>query len=189
MKNIIYIKNMVCQRCIISVENIFKKLNIPYTFIKLGEVQFDTEQKHINFKELEKELKAVGFELISDKKNKIINQIKEEIINYIHYTPDFKRKLNFSDYLVKKTGHGYSYLSKLFSSVESQTIEKYIILQKIEKVKELLSYKELSLSEISYELEYSSVQHLSSQFKKITGFTPTEFKKSNVNIRKSLDKL
>lgn len=189
MKNYIHIKNMVCHRCILMVEQILTKLNIPYIEVRMGEVLLDTELKNIDIDNFEKELNAVGFELISDKKSQIISQIKNEIINYIHYRPDFKRKLNFSDYLAKKTGYGYSYLSKLFSSVEAQTIEKYIIMQKIEKVKELLIYNEYSLSEISYQLEYSSVQHLSRQFKNITGLTPTEFKKAGINTRKSLDKI
>ncbi|MCF6364809.1 MAG: AraC family transcriptional regulator [Bacteroidales bacterium] len=189
MKTSLYIKNMVCPRCISSVRQILIKLNIPFSDIRLGEVTITIKKEEIDFLSLDKELRAVGFELIDDKKSKIISQIKTEVINYIRYSPDFTRKVNFSDYLAGKVGHDYPYLSKLFSSVEAQTIEKYIILQKIERVKELLIYNELSLSEISYEMEYSSVQHLSRQFKDVTGITPTAFKKLESGKRKSLDEI
>ncbi len=188
-ENNLYIKNMVCRRCIITTEQILNKLNIPFTEVKLGQVILKTHKNKIDLKLLDNELQAVGFEIIDDKKSKIISRIKTEVIKYIHHTPELKRKINFSDYLAEKIGQDYSYLSKLFSSVEAQTIEKYIILQKIEKVKELLIYNEMSLSEISYELEYSSVQHLSRQFKDVTGLTPTAFKKLEFKRRKGLDKV
>ncbi len=189
MSSNIYIKNMVCPRCISAVSQILQKLDIPFSDLKLGEVTINTKKENIDLKLLGNELFSVGFELIDDKKSKIISQIKTEVINYIRYSPDFTRKVNFSDYLADKIGYDYPYLSKLFSSVEAQTIEKYIILQKIERVKELLIYNELSLSEISYEMEYSSVQHLSRQFKDVTGLTPTAFKKLESGRRKSIDKI
>jgi AraC-like DNA-binding protein len=134
-------------------------------------------------------LKENGFELIDDKKSKLIDSIKTLIIEKIHHSGEGREVINYSDYISGKIGYDYSYLSNLFSSVEGTTIEKYIILQKIEKVKELLVYDELTLNEISYQLDYSSVQHLSSQFKKITGLTPSHFKKLKENKRKPLDSI
>jgi len=189
MNTSLYIKNMVCPRCISAVEQLLNKFNIPFSEVKLGEVVLEAEKSEIDIELLDKELKEIGFELLNDKKSNIINQIKTAIINYIHHSEDLIRKENYSDYLKNKLGLEYSYLSKLFSSVEAQTIEKYIILQKTEKVKELLIYDELSLSEISYQLDYSSVQHLSRQFKRITGMTPSAFKNSDNRKRNTLDKL
>ncbi len=180
---------MVCPRCISSVKQILSEMNIPYSEVKLGEAIVNIEKGKIDLALFEKKLKEIGFELIDDKKSKILSQIKTEIIKYIHFSPDFVKKVNFSDYLSEKIGYDYSYLSKLFSSAEAQTIEKYIIQQKIEKVKELLIYNELSLSEISYELDYSSVQHLSRQFKDVTGMTPTAFKKLDKHKRKPLNEI
>lgn len=180
---------MVCPRCITSVENILSEMDIPFADIQLGKVILNNENTKINLKTLNENLNAVGFELIDDNNSKIVSQVKSEIINYIHFSPNEIRKFNFSDYLEKKIGMSYSSLSRLFSSVEAQTIEKYVISQKIERVKEYIIYDELSLSEISYMLDYSSVQHLSKQFKTITGMTPTSFKKLEIKNRKSIDKI
>lgn len=187
IKNPIYIKNMVCPRCITAVEESLKKLNIPFSEVKLGVVVINKKLSINENQKLNEILISKGLELINDKKDKIISQIKSEIITYIHHSPNIKE--NFSNFLSEKLGYEYSYLSKLFSSVEEQTIEKYFILQRIEKVKELLNYNELSLSEISYELDYSSVQHLSKQFKNITGLTPSQFKRLENKNRKSLDEI
>jgi AraC-like DNA-binding protein len=130
-----------------------------------------------------------GFELIDDKKGQLIDDIKTIIIELIHYQREIDEHINFSDYISKEVGYDYSYLSNLFSIVEGTTIEKYIIHQKIEKAKELLVYDELTLSEISWQPGYSSVQHLSRQFKKTTGLTPSHFKKVKENRRKPLDKV
>ena len=134
-------------------------------------------------------LKENGFEVIDDRKSQLIDNIKTLIIEKIHHAKGSFEPINSSDYIAREIGSDYSYLSNLFSSVEGITIEKYIINQKIEKVKELLVYNELSLSEISCQLGYSSVQHLSSQFKKVTGLTPTHFKKLGGNKRKSIDEV
>ena len=187
--NILHIKNMVCPRCISAVKQTLTELNIPFIDVKLGEAVLSINKKQIDRDLLDKKLQKIGFELIDDEKSYIVSQIKTEIIKYIHHTPDLIRKVNFSDYLSDKIGQSYSSLSRLFSSVEAQTIEKYIILQKIEKVKELLIYDEMTLSEISYELDYSSVQHLSRQFKDVTGMTPTQFKKLENKSRKPLNEI
>jgi len=185
----LHIKNMVCPRCIKVVKEELEKLEIPVEHIELGKVktskQIDNELK-LSVKRV---LRENGFELIDDKKSQMIEHIKTLIIEKIHYSDNDKQVLNSSDYLAMELGHDYSYLSHLFSSIEGITIEKYIINQKIERVKELLIYDELSLKEISYQLGYSSMQHLSNQFKKVTGLRPTQFKQLSENKRKPLDSL
>lgn len=180
---------MVCNRCIKVVKDEFAKLDLVIEEIELGKVNVSTQLSNDRIKEVRKVLDDNGFELIDDKKSKLIDRIKTIIIERIHYSDTGFESLNSSEYLSIELGHDYSYLSNLFSSVEGITIEKYIINQKIEKVKELLVYGELSLNEISYQLGYSSVQHLSNQFKKITGLTPSHFKKLKENKRKPLDEV
>jgi AraC family transcriptional regulator len=184
---ILRIKNMVCQRCKMVVESELKKLKFHPITISLGEVVIEeksltTDQRH----QLNNALNTVGFELIDDKRSKLIEQIKTFIIETIHHKKEKPQK-NFSKLLSQHLHHDYSYLSKLFSEVEGITIEQYILNQKIEKVKELLLYDELSLSEIAFQLGYSSTAHLSAQFKKLTGFTPSLFKQMGVQSRKALD--
>ncbi len=180
---------MVCPRCIKVVGEELTKLNIEIEHIELGKVITSTALDIQKTGQIKKVLEENGFELIDDKKSKIIGNIKTLIIEKIHHSDSGFEKLNSSDYIAGKLGYDYSYLSNLFSSVEGITIEKYIINQKIEKVKELLVYDELTLNEISYQLGYSSVQHLSNQFKKVTGLTPSHFKKIGGNKRKFLDEL
>ena len=139
-------------------------------------------------KELEKVLIPLGFEIIDDKKSRVIEQIKNVIIDLVHHQ-DNETKNNLSDVLSKELHHDYNYLSNLFSEVEGTTIEKYFIAQKIEKVKELLVYDELSLSEIAFRLNYSSAAYLSNKFKKVTGLTPSHFKQVKEDKRKPLDKV
>ena len=182
------IKNMVCPRCIKVVKDEFEKLKIPVESVELGKVTTPFELNAEKTKAVQKVLEENGFELIDDRKSKLIDSIKTLIIQKIHHSKDNNiQSINSSDYISGELGYDYSYLSNLFSSVEGITIEKYIINQKIEKVKELLVYDELTLNEISYQLAYSSVQHLSSQFKKVTGLTPSHFKKLKENKRKPLD--
>lgn len=164
-----------------------EKLKLHPVNIALGEVvieekQLDKDQQS----ELSVALKAVGFELIDDRRGKIIEQIKNFIIDTVHYQ-DEQPKKNYSELLSQHLHLDYSHLSNLFSEVEGITIEQYIINQKIEKVKELLTYDELSLSQIALQLAYSSTAHLSTQFKKLTGLTPSQFKQMGVKSRKSLD--
>ena len=180
---------MVCNRCIKVVKEELSNLGYQIRTIELGEVTLKEGLLGKDIELISQVLTHNGFELIDDRKSKIINRIKTLIIEFIHYDREKPEYMNLSDFLAKEIGHDYSYLSNLFSSVEGITIEKYLINQKIEKVKELLVYDELSLNEISYQLGYSSVQHLSSQFKKITGLTPSHFKKIKNKKRNPLDKV
>jgi len=185
---ILHIKNMVCNRCIKVVRDELGKLGYHVDEIKLGEVKINLTGK-FNLDEITKALDENGFELLGDKQAKMIEDIKITLIDFIHNHPDRLEKVSLSKYLADKFYITYQHLSTLFSSKEGITIEKFFINQKIEKAKELLVYDELTLSEISYQLGYSSVQHLSNQFKKITGFTPSDFKKLKNKNRKPLDKL
>lgn len=179
---------MVCGRCKLIVRAELEKLGLPARSIELGEVEFegsiDDEQK----KQVSDRLKSFGFELISDKRSKTIEQVKNLIRELVH-DKNNEIEMNLSEYLRQKTNTDYNTLSNLFSEVEGVTIEKYFILQKIERVKELLMYDEMSLSEIAYALNYSSVGYLSNQFKKITGLTPSHFKNLKSNMRKHIDEL
>ncbi|ODS91384.1 MAG: AraC family transcriptional regulator [Chryseobacterium sp. SCN 40-13] len=186
--NTLFIKNMVCNRCIMVVQNELDKLGLAVKNIKLGEVTLDKEPTAEEKDKLDKALVLLGFELIDDKKSRIIEKIKNIIIELVHHQNN-DAKTNLSDVLSSQLHHDYNYLSNLFSEVEGTTIEKYFIAQKIEKVKELLVYDELSLSEISFRLNYSSVAYLSNQFKKVTGLTPSYFKQIRDDKRKPLDKV
>jgi len=185
----LYIKNMVCPRCIQSVQRIITEAELDLVHIELGKVVVYNKVSREQLSEIDKQLKDSGFELLQDKTQKTIEEIKTEIINMIHYEKKIDGHVNISNHLSKKTGCDYSYLSNLFSSVEGITIEKYLIRQKIERAKELLVYDELSLKEISWDLGYSSVQHLSTQFRKITGLSPSQFKKLRSIERKPLDQV
>lgn len=184
----LYIKNMVCRRCKMAVLSELDKLDLKPLSVELGEVELSApisdEQKQV----LSKGLYALGFELIDDKKSKVIEKIKNLIVELVHYK-DNDLKTNLSHFLADNLGQEYSALSNLFSEVEGITIEQYFISQKIEKVKELLMYNELSLSEIAYQLNYSSVSHLSRQFKKVTGLTPTYFRNLKDRKRKQIEDL
>ena len=184
----IYIKNMVCNRCIRAVGAILEKMNIPHGSVLLGEVELDeplSGQKKID---LSTALEKEGFELIDDRRSRLIEKIKQQILARINSGLD-ESTGNLSDHLSKELHLDYAYLSTLFTSVEGVTIEKYFIAQKIEKVKELLVYDELSLSEIAFQLGYSSVQYLSNQFRKVTGLTPSHFRKLGAEKRKPLDQV
>src|SRR6266498_5006638 len=187
-QNILLIKNMVCDRCIMSVENIFHTLNIPYSKISLGEVNLEEKLSDTDIKNIETALRKIGFELIDTRVNKIVEDIKQTAVEYLNLGMD-SQNLNLSSFITNKIPYDYSYLSDLFSSIEGKTIEQFFILQRIEKVKELLVYDQLSLTEISYQTGFSSVHHLSSQFKNVTGLTPSHFKKIGAEKRKSLDAL
>ena len=186
--NTIFIKNMVCDRCIMVVQNELEKLGLDAKNIKLGEVILSKEITSLEKENLSKTLEPLGFEVIDDKKGRIIEKIKNIIIDLVHHQ-DSDVKTNLSDVLSDKLHHDYNYLSNLFSEVEGTTIEKYFIAQKVEKVKELLVYDELSLSEIAFRLNYSSVAYLSNQFKKVTGLTPSYYKQIRDDKRKPLDKV
>lgn len=179
---------MVCNRCIMVVQHEMNKLGVEAESLKLGEVKLKKPLTSGERMALEKALIQSGFEMIDDKKSRVIERIKNIIIDLVHYQ-DNDTKTNLSDLLSKKLNHDYNYLSNLFSKVEGSTIEKYFIAQKIERVKELLVYDELSLSEIAFQLNYSSVAYLSNQFKKVTGLTPSHFKQIRQEKRKPLDKV
>lgn len=171
-----------------AVRNELDKLGLKLKDIRLGEATLEREPAAEEKRKLEEALVALGFQLIDDKKSRLIEKIKNIIIELVHHQ-DGEIKTNLSELLSSKLHRDYNYLSNLFSEVEGSTIEKYYITQKIEKVKELLVYDELSLSEIAFRLNYSSVAYLSNQFKKVTGLTPSHFKQVKENKRQSLDEV
>jgi AraC family transcriptional regulator len=173
-----------------AVQHIIDKVGLHAEKVTLGEVLVREDNLPVStIANLDNELQTLGFERIDDRRSRIIEGIKKKIINLIHHRDRVSMKHNWSDVLAEELNHEYNYLSNLFSSVEGITIEQYIIRQKIERSKELLFYDELTLSEIADKLGYSSVAHLSAQFKKVTGLTPSELKKSHAinNSRKPLD--
>ena len=182
----LFIKYMVSLRCKMVVKTELEKLGILYKKVDLGEVVTFQNLTTAQTESLKIALRKSGLELMDDKKAILIERIKVVIIEMVHYAED-RPKTNFSDFLSEKLDHDYTYLANLFSEVTGITIEQYIISHKIEKVKELLIYDELSLTEIAYRLNYSSVGHLSNQFKKITGLTPTFFKHLKKKKRETLN--
>ena len=182
------IKNMVCQRCIITVEHILSNAGIPFRKVIMGEVELDRKLDEHEADLLRRELNHIGFELIETRLNKIIEDIKLAVLEYLSMPSESQSK-NLSSFITDRIPNDYSYLSDLFSSVEGKTIERFFILQRTEKVKELLVYDQLSLTQIAYQTGYSSVHHLSGQFKKVTGLTPSHFKKLAGEKRKGLDQV
>ena len=185
---ILHVKNMVCDRCIRVVREELGKIGVDVREVQLGEVVVAAKGLEKNLDGVAKVLEENGFALIDDKKAQLVEQIKTVIINLIHHSDGEKSRMKYSQYLAQKMGYDYHHLSKIFSSIENVTIERFIILQKIERVKELLVYGNLTLSEIAYRLRYSSVQHLSNQFKQVTGFTPTAFRRLK-GRRKPIDQV
>ena len=182
----INVKNMVCNRCIMAVSQIFNQAGIEVKNVQLGKVETTKVVDADKLNRVNERLKSVGFEIINDSKRKIIEKIKTITIDYVYHQKG-EIKVNFSEYLTDRLNLDYPYLSTLFSSVEGTTIEKNLINLKIERVKELLVYDEKTLSEIAWEMGYNSVAYLSGQFKKVTGFTPSHFKKLREQKRKSID--
>ena len=179
---------MVCSRCKMVVKSELEKLGLTPIIVDLGEVEIKENNIELTKENLLKVLHSLGFDLIDDKKSKTIEKIKNLITDLVQYKNN-EIKLNLSDYLSQHLQQDYSTLSNLFSEVETTTIEKYFINQKIEKVKELLIYNELTLSEIANQLNYSSIAHLSNQFKKVTGFSPSFFKQLKDKKRKHIEDL
>ena len=167
---------MVCDRCKMVVADLFKQINVSPIKIDLTEIEISEELTEDQENALRNSLEKVGFGLLDDKRGQIVEKIKTTIIELVQEQPDVLRRINPSMYISEKVGREYKYLTTLFSEVEGNTIEHYLIHQKIKKVKELLIYDEHSLSQIADALQYKSVQHLSMQFKKITGSTPSQFK-------------
>ncbi|GHA34004.1 hypothetical protein GCM10007103_14450 [Salinimicrobium marinum] len=170
------------------VKEELKKLGLHYSNVDLGTVEIIEELDPAQKSQLKNNLQKYGLELLDDKKNILIEKIKSLIIEMIHYSEE-PPEGNYSDYISEKLGYDYTYLSNIFSEVKGTTIQQYIIIHKIERVKELLLYEELNLTEISYKLHYSSVAHLSNQFKKITGLTPSYYKKIKENRKRNLEDL
>lgn len=185
---ILYIRYMVSLRCKLVVKEELKKLGLWYVFVDLGTVEILGDITEQQQKELKANLLKSGLELLDDKKSILIERIKNVVIEMIHYDEELP-KVNFSDFISEKVGYDYTYLSNVFSEVKGITLQQYIIMHRIEKVKELLLYDELTLTEISYRLQYSSVAHLSNQFKKVTGTTPTFYKNLKQKRRGNLENL
>ncbi|GAB2541549.1 AraC family transcriptional regulator [Spirosoma aerophilum] len=182
------IRNMVCDRCKRVVREELEKLGLTVNRVELGDVDIEKLTDTVSLDDIRKALQANGFDLIDDKKQFLVEHIKLLLINEIqHLKGERLASENYSTFLERKLGYEYSYLSSLFSASEGQTLEKYIIALKIEKVKEWLQYDELTLSEIAWRLSYSSVQHLSNQFRQVTGQTPGQFRKLVRTERRSLD--
>ncbi len=184
----IYIKYMVSLRCKMMVKAELKKLGIKYVVIELGVVDILEDVDPGIREQLKINLLRSGLELLDDKRSILIERTKNAVIEMIHYAEELP-KINYSDFLREKLGYDYTYLSNVFSEVKGITLQHYIILHRIEKVKELLLYDELNLTEISYRLQYSSVAHLSNQFKKITGLTPTFYKQLKQKRHQNLENL
>ena len=170
------------------VKDVLKNLGINYLRINLGQVELSENIPHIQLEQIRAALHQSGLELMDDKKSVLIEKIKDIIIEMVHYEDELPR-VNFSDYLTEKLNYNYTYLANLFSETEGITIEHFIITHKIERVKELIIYDELNLTEIAWKLHYSSVAHLSHQFKKVTGLTPTFFKSLKNKKRNNLENL
>lgn len=184
----LYIKNMVCSRCKMAIKTEVEKAGLAVLSVELGEVGLQAAPTEIQLDNLTTSLNALGFQIIDNKKSQTIEKIKNAIVKLIHHS-DHHLKTNLSAFITSQIHQDYNYLSNLFSEVEGTTIEKYFIAQRIEKVKELLVYNELTLSEIAFQLGYSSVAYLSNQFKKVTGLTPSHFKSLKENKRKNIEDL
>src|SRR5580700_5767994 len=184
----LYIKNMVCIRCKMVVKDELTKLGLKYNYVELGEAEFPERISAEQRERFRAALLKSGLELMDDKKSVLIQKIKTIIIELVHYSEE-PLAINLSVYLAEKIQHDYTYLANLFSEVQGTTIEKFLISHKIERVKELLVYNELSLTEIAYKMHYSSVAHLCTQFKKVTGLTPSHFKALKNKRRSMLEDL
>ncbi len=177
---------MVCIRCKMVVKDELTKLGLHYTTVELGEADIVEDISAEQYDRIKSALFRSGLEVMDDKKSVLIQKIKNVIIEMVHYTEQ-PLTINFSEYLAERLNHDYTYLANLFSEVQGTTIEKFIITHKIERVKELLVYNELTLTEIAYLMHYSSVAHLSTQFKKVTGLTPSHFKQLKDKRRSMLE--
>lgn len=184
----VYIKNMVCNRCVMVVRDCLEREGFTVNSVRLGEAEIAGELSEAQKTRLTERLRALGFELLEDRKSRIIEAVKNSIVELVYGSEDLPA-VNLSDYLADKLRLDYKYLSSLFSETQGRTVEKFFIAQKIERVKELLVYDELTLSEIAYRLGYSSVAHLSAQFKRVTGLTPSYYKRSGGRKRRPVDEV
>ncbi len=184
----LFIKNMVCRRCILSVTQVLEKNGLKPDHVMLGEVTLATEPSPENLQNLRHDLETLGFELLDDQRSQLIEKVKTLLLEKVQ-TGELPDNLSLVKFVGTALHRDYSAISKLFTEVEGITLEQYFILQKIEKVKEWLVYNELTLSEIAFKLGYNSVAYLSGQFKKVTGMTPTEFKGNHRGHRHALDEV
>ena len=179
---------MVCNRCVFAVQHIFDALKIPLDKIEMGEVVLSKEVSHSTLKTIVNELEKLGFERIETRGNKLIEDVKKLVIEYLEQT-EKSTKISLSSYITNALPYDYSYLSDLFSKIEGKTIEQFFIYQRIEKVKALINFNQFTLTEIAYQMGFSSVNHLSAQFKKVTNMTPSAYKKLENTSRKSIDSI
>ncbi|MGY4539846.1 AraC family transcriptional regulator [Mucilaginibacter sp. UYNi724] len=186
---ILHIKNMVCDRCIMVVRQQLQNIGLDVGEVNLGTAIVQPEPSNEQLSLISSQLKLLGFELLDNEKDQMVERIKSLVIEKVHYSDLADSHLNFSEYISEGLNKDYAYLSRMFSDAEDTTIEKFIIQQKIEKVKELLEYGQLNLNEITWKMGYSSSAHLSAQFKTITGLTPSQFKASGKMSRKAIDKI
>jgi AraC-like DNA-binding protein len=184
----LYIKYMVSLRCKLMVKHELEKLGLHYISVELGMIEIREDISESQKQELKSNLAMSGLELLDDKKSILVDKIKNVIIEMIHYSEEVP-KVNYSDYIAEKLDYDYTYLSNLFSEVKGITIQHFIIKHKIERAKELILYNQLNLTEIAYKLHYSSVAHLSNQFKKVTGHSPTFYKKIGQKRKINLENL
>lgn len=188
--NILMIKNMVCNRCVLSVEDILKKGSIPFSKVIVGEIHLLDKLGNQQRQMVKNSLEKIGLELIDNRVGSLIEKIKHLVIKRArNEVDDRERKMKLSAYLTSQLHLEYTYMSSLFSDTEGRTIENYFIIHRVEKAKELIVYGQLNLSEIAFQLDYSSVAHLSGQFKRVTGLTPSHFKEIGSVKRQTLDQI
>ncbi len=184
----LYVRNMACLSCKVVVQESLEEMEKQCIKVELGEVETKEDLTDVEKKKLNDRIRKVGLELLENKQGAIIEKIRKVVVDYVYHTEE-KLIVNFSDYLSKKLNYSYTYLANLFSEVEASTIEQYVIAMKIERIKELIMFEDVTLTEISYKLHYSSVAHLSTQFKKVTGLTPTHFKQLKKKRRIAIQNL
>lgn len=186
---LLYIKNMVCSSCKLLLKEKFEELGLIVKDISLGKVKVVQPEKAVSHEIINDMLIRYGFELVHNREDRIVGELKIAVIELIHHLNNVDSIVRKSDYIVEKLGLSYQYLSKVFSEHEHQTLEKYVILQKVERIKNLIDSDEFTLSEISYMMDYSSVQYLSNQFKSITGMTVSQYKESDRSSKRAIDQI
>lgn len=184
----LFIKYMVSNRCKIAVKDELKRLGLHFIVVDLGEVEIMESLSIVQLTEVKEALRGAGFDLMDDKRAVLIEKIKNVVIDMVHHS-DEMIKINFSDFLSEKLNHDYTYLANLFSEVQGTTIEQFVIAHKIERIKELIIYDELNITEIAWKMNYSSVAHLSNQFKKMTGLSPSHFKQLKTMRRSPIEEI
>jgi AraC family transcriptional regulator len=185
----LYIKNMVCQCCLRVISQELERAGVTVSEIQLGKARVSYDPHLVTMEQIRAVLNALGTDLVESREQRLVEEIKLAVVELIHYMNNVDSIVRKSDYLVEKTGLSFAYLSRIFSSHEKITLEKFIILHKIERIKELIDQEEFTLSEIAFMMDYSSVQYLSNQFKHITGMTVSEYRESDRSSKKSIDQL